>query len=188
MSDYIISDSTLASIADSIRLKTKTEDAILVSDFPDMINSITEGGTERLLYLECVQNDSVEIPNVLNLVQDESFSEYIEFNSSSKKFTVKKSFIGLIVCWVRQYRQYSSAGEGEFYINNSNVSGRYVAGTGLGSLGGRRLCYNFQVGDTFWVYTPSRAGYPQQYFKLYLANESLESAMDFSDEGGELNE
>lgn len=138
---------------------------------------------ERLMYLRCVNNDQVEIPAVSSLTQGVNYSTYLSYDSTTKKFTVLKDFSAIIVAWVYTYQTYeSSRSDGAFYVNNTLIDQYEANGTAAGSKGGKYLSRNFKQGDTFYVYTPTRDGYPQQNCKIYLVQTIDDNVFTFEDE------
>lgn len=138
--------------------------------------------TERLCYAVYTGKDTAQIPVMSNLVTDTEFSSYLSYSSSTGKFTVLQDFDAIIVPWVYQYATASSRGEGSFYINSSRAA-YYIAETNtMGSMGGKALGVHFTAGDTFWNYTPSSNGYPQQYLKVYKTDEDLSGVLSYANE------
>ena len=149
------------------------------------------GGTlkfDRLCYIKYRGKDQAEIPPISEADYGASFSEYCSYDSSTKKFTVLKEFTALVVPWVYSYGTASGTNsKGQFRKNNNVVLASYTAPTRYkDSLAGTYLFHQFVVGDTFWNYTPSSNGYPQQMLKLYrIVNFDLNDISDllaFSDE------
>lgn len=186
MSRYTITDTTLKNIADAIRTKTEKTDPILVEDMDDEILSIVTGGggsCERLFYLRCYNNDLSEIPQASSWNKSDKFDNYVSYDSSTRKFTVLQDFTGLIVAWVYTYQTYmSSRSDGAFYINGKQIGQYEAAANEQGSKGGSYFIYPFKTGDTFWPYTPTRDGYPQQNLKVYIASDQDDSVWSFTDE------
>ena len=138
---------------------------------------------ERLLYLHCVNNDQIEIPAASSITQGAKYSQYVSYDSTTKKFTVLQDFTAIIIAWVYTYQTYeSSRSDGALYINNSQVIQYEANGTAAGSTGGVYLARNFKQNDTFNVYTPTRDGYPQQNLKIYLLADIPDNIYTFTDE------
>lgn len=138
---------------------------------------------ERLFYLRCVNNDQMEIPAASSLVQGTHYSSYLSYDTTTKKFTVLQDFTAIIVAWVYTYQTYeASRSDGAFYINNNKIEQYEANGTVQGSTGGVYLARNFKQNDQFWVYTPTRDGYPQQNCKIYLIPSVADAAFTYTDE------
>lgn len=141
-------------------------------------------GYERLCYVEYVMNDSPEKPTISTLDSGENYDTYLSYNTTTKEFTVLQDFTAIITAWVEQYQNAGSRSQGAFYINNVSVMGLFVTpeSTG-GSKAGDIDFYNLHAGDTFYSYTPSSNGWPQQHLKVYKT-EDLPTAdiKDFNDE------
>ena len=138
---------------------------------------------DRLMYARCVNNDQEEIPAMSNIEQGSNYSSYLSYDSSTKKFTVLQDFTGVVVAWVYAYRTYeSSRPDGAFYVNSTQMLAYTATGNAQGSTGGRSGVYNFKQGDTFWMYTPSRRGYPQQNCKVYRVSALSDNIFTFADE------
>lgn len=145
--------------------------------------SVQSAICERLMYARCVNNDQEEIPAMSNIEQDTNYSSYLSYDSSTKKFTVLQDFTGVVVAWVYAYRTYeSSRPDGAFYVNSTQMLAYTATGNAQGSTGGRSGIYNFKQGDTFWMYTPSRRGYPQQNCKVYRVSALNDNVFTFADE------
>ena len=138
--------------------------------------------TERLCYAQYVGADTVQIPVMDNLSQEGSYSTYLSYSSSTKKFTVLADFDAIIVPWVTNYRGGASRkSQGAFYINNTSVATYEVTDVNLGTCAGKPMLYSFKANDTFWNYTPATNGYPQQMLKVY--REVLPTGtLDYEDE------
>lgn len=95
-----------------------------------------------------------------------------------------QDFTAIITAWVKQYQNAGSRGQGDFYINNVSVKGIFVTpeATG-GSKAGITDFYNLHTGDTFYSYTPSSSGWPQQHLKVYKIEDlPVANIKDFADE------
>ena len=123
---------------------------------------------ERLCYIVYVGRDTEEIPTISVPTYDDNFSEYLSYDISTKKFTVLQNFTALIVPWTYNYNNAASTySHGEFYINDVVASSWDVDYTGERYFRGKTLVHSFSQGDTFYNYTPSSDGYPQQNLKIY---------------------
>ena len=141
------------------------------------------GSVELLFFLECVGQDTPQIPAIQNLELGDKFSEYLSFDSTTRKFTVIKDFSGIATQWVNTYRTASSStSEGDFYINDKQYIHNKCETRYEGDKEGRSLAFKFSVGDVFWVYTPSGSGYPQQYCKVYLSDADFTNVVNFADD------
>ena len=138
---------------------------------------------ERLMYARCVNNDQEEIPAISNIDQGANYSSYLSYDSTTKKFTVLQNFTGVVIAWVYAYRAYDiNRPDGVFYLNNTQMLSYETTGNAQGSTGGRSGIYNFKQGDTFWMYTPTRHGYPQQNCKVYRVSNLSDDIFTFADE------
>ena len=68
-------ENSVIAIADAIRAKNGSVDRYKIDDMPGAIEDLG-GGIERLLFLECVQNDQIEIPASSLLIQGTNYSSY----------------------------------------------------------------------------------------------------------------
>lgn len=136
---------------------------------------------ERLCYAKYYWNDNITIPTINTLDTGAKYSQYISYDSTTRKFTVLQPFDAIITAWV--YNEQSAGGgpNGCFYINDIQKL-NYTAGRGAGDKAGGLLFYNFVQGDIFYPYTTSRNGYPQQNFKIYLAPGVQQYMISYSDE------
>ena len=152
--------------------------------YDEVTVNVSGGGSsaevERLVYVEYIGNDANEIPRVNSMVEGDNFASYLSFDSTTRKFTVLQPFTALIVPWVKQFRQASTYGEGEFYINDVNQTWFRVRTGSAGQIGGTRLWYDFQQGDVFWSKTPNANGYPQQYLKVYRCVDTQITSDNFA--------
>ena len=138
--------------------------------YPVIFNNGGGGGSEfeRLCYIEYVMRDTPEIPTIDTIDTSADYADYLSYDSATKKFTVLQTFTAIITAWVEQDRAAGSPGEGAFYINNSRVLGDFATpSAAAGSKAGDSVFFNFQIGDTFWSYTPSSNGWPAQRLKVY---------------------
>lgn len=127
----------------------------------------------RLCYVEYVMNDRVEIPTIDTIDTSSSYSSYLSYDSNTKKFTVLQPFKAIITAWVEQQSNASSKAKGSFYINNTNVILPFETPTAnAGSKNGATKCFNLSQGDTFYSYTPSTNGWPEQRLKVYITDLS----------------
>lgn len=122
----------------------------------------------RLCYVEYVMRDTEEIPTIETIDEGDDYSEFLSYDSSTKKFTVLAPFTAIITAWVEQDRNAGSHGQGAFYINNTRVLGEFTTpSSAAGSKAGDSDFYALQIGDTFWSYTTSSNGWPKQRLKVY---------------------
>jgi hypothetical protein len=127
-----------------------------------------EADIERLCYIVYVRRDTEEIPTISTQTLDDKFSDYLQYDPTTKKFTVLQDFNALIVPWTYNYDTASSTySHGEFYINETVVSSWTVDYTGERYYRGKPLVTQLHSGDTFYNYTPMSDGYPQQNLKIY---------------------
>lgn len=185
---YTVTDTTLKNIADAIRTKTERTAPIFVEDMDDEILSIVTGGgggaeCDRLFFAQGYDNWQVEIPTITSLIQDEKYSEYVSYDTTTKKFTALKDFTAVIVAWVYTYQTYeASRSDGAFYVNSTKLAQYEATGNVAGSVGGVRLIYNLKQGDTFYPYTPTTDGYPRQYCKVYAISDIDDDVFTYTNE------
>lgn len=111
------------------------------------------------------------------ITQDTNYSEYLSYDSTTKKFTVLKNFVALIIPWTFNYSTASSTySHGEFYVNDIKVLNWESSTRTQGYFEGRCLTRALVAGDTFYCYTPVSDGYPEQNLKVYNLNTSTDSA------------
>ena len=138
---------------------------------------------ERLCYFEGVQSDTVQIPPATTLDEDTNFSEYLSYDTTTKKFTVVKAFSAMVTGWVYQFQNASSYGTGQFVVNNTAMMNYQVQSTSAGSKDGDTGVFDFAVGDTFWAYQNTSNGWPQQFLKVYLLkNLGVSGVLEWDDE------
>ena len=182
MSLKLYEEESVRAIADAIRAKNGSVDNYRIADMPGAIADLG-GGIERLFYVKCVNNDQTEIPAISNLVQGAHYSDYLSYDSTTKKFTVLHDFTAVIIGWVYTYQTYeSSRSNGAFYANGVKLIDYQANGNSAGSIGGKYAIYPFKANDTFWVYTPTRDGYPQQNAKVYMIAPLPDDIYTFADE------
>ena len=111
------------------------------------------------------------------ITEDANYSSYLSFDNTTNEFEVLQGFTALIIPWTYEYSSASNTyAHGEFYINGTSVSNWMVDYRGEGYFLGTSLIHTFNQGDTFYSYTPSGDGYPEQNLKVYkidLASASL---------------
>ena len=144
-------------------------------------------GMERLCYVDYVGKDAAEIPTIKTIDTGSKYSEYLSYNSTTKKFTVLKNCNLLFVPWVYSYKTaQSSYASGAFYINNINVASFACATRQVGDKAGTALMRSLSANDTFYSYTPSSSGYPEQRLKVYYVEVadglSIDDVLSFTDE------
>lgn len=144
---------------------------------------------ERLCYINYVGNDDEEIPtiNPIDTTYDSDYSEFLSYDSITKKFTVLKAFDALFVPWVYQYTEASSTrSRGQLFVNNTQLVDFQCGNTYEGTTAGKACGASLQAGDTFYSYTPSSDGYPQQRLKVYkvdgLTGSELNTALTYAKE------
>lgn len=142
------------------------------------------GSFERLCYVEYVMNDTPEKPTISSIDSGENYNTYLSYNTTTKEFTVLQDFTAIITAWVKQYQNAGSRGQGAFYINNVQVMGIFVTPeSSQGSKDGKTDFFNLHTGDTFYSYTPSSNGWPQQHLKVYKIEDlPVTDIKDFNDE------
>lgn len=148
-----------------------------------ILSSSSTPSIERLFYFEGVQSDSVQIPPATILDEDTNFSEYLSYDTTTKKFTVLKAFSAMVTGWVYQFQNAGSRGTGQFVVNDIAEMNYQVPSTSAGSKDGRTGVFDFAVGDTFWSYQNSSNGWPQQFLKVYLIkNIDISGVIEWDDE------
>lgn len=169
--------------------KTITENGVYSAEdddadgYDEVTVTVQSATCERLMHARCVNNDQEEIPAISNIDQGANYSTYLSYDSTTKKFTVLQDFTGVVIAWVYAYRAYDiNRPDGAFYLNNTLMLSYETTGNSAGSTGGRSGIYNFKQGDTFWMYTPTRHGYPQQNCKVYLVTDLDDDIFTFADE------
>lgn len=148
--------------------------------------NVQSGGAqpERLVYFVGTEQYGEAIPPALKIDEGAKYSEYLSYDSTTKKFTVLKAFDAMVTCWVREYRDYySDYSYGGFQKNGTTVCGNYRnSGQAIDSVGGTWFYLKFAVGDTFNAHSETNA-YPQQHFKVYLLDLDMPSNfIAFADE------
>lgn len=114
------------------------------------------------------------------ITEDSNYSNYLSYDNSANEFEVLQGFTALIIPWTYEYQSASgSYPHGEFYINGTMVSNWMVDYRAQGYFLGTSLVHTFNQGDTFYSYTPSGDGYPEQNLKLYKIDSA--SASLFTD-------
>lgn len=129
-----------------------------------------EDAIKRLCHIVYIGNDSAEIPAIdsTSTTYDADFSSYLSYNSTTKKFTVLQGFSAVIIPWTYNYDSaLSSYSQGELYINDTKITDWTLDYLSQGYYKGELLLHTFSQGDTFYNYTPSGDGYPQQNLKVY---------------------
>lgn len=138
----------------------------------------------RLCYINYRGKDTIEIPPIESADYGSSYSEYLSYDSTTKKFTVLKDFNAYIVTWVNSYATASSStAKGQFLINGTVVASYIAPEKTTGSKAGNRISRMLYAGDVFWNYTNSTNGYPQQQLKVYSQDiVNLNGIYNFSNE------
>lgn len=114
------------------------------------------------------------------ITEDSNYSNYLSYDNSTNEFEVLQGFTALIIPWTYEYSSASgSYPHGEFYINGTSVSNWRVDYKPQGYFLGTPLIHTFNQGDTFYSYTPSGDGYPEQNLKVYKIDSA--SASLFTD-------
>ena len=169
---------------------TENDTYSAADDGADGYSSVTvnvqSGSTqpERLVYFVGTEQYQEAIPPALKIDEGTKYSEYLSYDSTTKKFTVLKAFDAMVTCWVREYRDYySDYSYGGFQKNGVTVCNNYRnSGQAINSVGGTWFYLKFAVGDTFNAHSETNA-YPQQHFKVYLLDLDMPSNfIAFADE------
>lgn len=182
--------SAFTSIADAIRAKTGKSDTMTPAEIPTEIASISGGsggsGTpveyiklnvteeiiqisnsdDLLVYGEQSTAHYVGI-NSFNLTTYDDYTDYLSYDSSTNYFTVLADFEGLFKCWVEDYKASSGYPTGALYYNDNELAYYTASGNAQGSTGVTLIKIDCKAGDTFYVRTPTDAGWAKQYIKVY---------------------
>lgn len=112
------------------------------------------------------------------ITEDTNYSNYLSYDNTTRKFTVLQDFGAIFVAWTYNYQSASgSYSQGEFYINDTEVSEWEVGQSrSYGYFRGLPIIQQMHQGDTFYSYTPSSNGYPEQNLKIYRADSSYMNA------------
>lgn len=171
-------------IADAIRAKTGKSDTMTPAEMPIEIANISGGGNDSLkintistrvellnfgdllVYGEQSTAHYVGI-NSFNLTTYADYSNYLSYDVTTSKFTVLADFKGFFRCWVENYQSSGTAPRGKLYYNDTEVLYWEANGTAQGSTGGNMIEINCNVGDTFYIATPTDNGWAKQYIKVY---------------------
>ena len=98
--------------------------------------------------------------------KDDDYSEYLSYNSTSKEFTVLKSFTGIITAWV--LNGFTSTSEAIMRLQINNVQKAiFRTSTSAGSIGGETLVNEFNVGDTIRLVNSNNQGWGFGKLKIY---------------------
>ena len=137
-----------------------------------------------LCYGQAAGNDIIEKPDLTTLNTSADYGKYLSYDHTTKEFTVIAPFKAIITAWVYQYRSPNqTTSEGEFYYNGTKIGKKYKCGSkNLGDTAGLTRAIEVSAGDTFYVYTPSTNGYPQQRIKIYLCNDDAFTTFNTYDE------
>ena len=112
------------------------------------------------------------------ITEDTNYSNYLSYDNTTRKFTVLQDFGAIFVAWTYNYQSASGTNStGEFYINDTEVSEWEVGQSrSYGYFRGLPIIQQMHQGDTFYSYTPSSNGYPEQNLKVYRADSSYMNA------------
>lgn len=128
---------------------------------------------ERLVYVQYVGRDTRQIPTISAKREGPLYSTYLAYNSSTLKFEVLKDFKAYVTAWVYNYRTAgSTCSEGQFFHNNTCLINVRTPTVYQGDTAGDTVLVDFKAGDTFYNYTPSSNGYPQQHLKVYKVDKT----------------
>lgn len=115
------------------------------------------------------------------ITEDAKYDDYLSYDATTGKFTVLQDFYALFIPWTYNYKSASgSYSNGTLYINDTEVASWQVGQSrSVGYFRGLPVIRELQAGDTFYSYTPSSNGYPEQNLKVYLIDETFaESFID----------
>lgn len=141
-----------------LKLKV-TEEIISISDNNDL-----------LAYGEQSTTHYVGI-NHFDLTTYDGYADFISYDDNTGYFTVLADFTGIFHCWVENYKSSSGYPTGALYYNDNQAAYYTSNGNAQGSTGGTLIKINCKVGDTFYIKTPTDAGWAKQYIKVYKENE-----------------
>lgn len=147
------------------------------------------GGSEitELCCLNCYGNAQIEIPGMASLPKYNDYTDYLRYNTSTRKFEVLQDFTAILTGWVRSYDRASSTYlEGRARINDVDILSYQVDNVRTGSKAGKTGIFSLKTGNTVYPYTPSRNGYPEQHLKIYRVKPTIEITPEittFDDEG-----
>lgn len=141
----------------------------------------------ELCCLNCVGADTAQIPYMSSLPQYNDYSDYLYYNTSTRKFEALQDFTAIITGWVYQYQApreiYSN---GSIYKNSTLLASYSTSTLNLGDTAGKTVIVNVKVGDLIYPYTPNNNGYPQQHLKIYKLEPAVVITSEieaFVDEG-----
>lgn len=182
--------------SDSNHTRTYDNDDDYLSKLEKIETAIINGGGSKelviseLCCLHCYGNANIEIPTRSSMPTYNNYSQYLTYNTTTRKFEVISNFTAILTGWVRNYDRASSTfSEGSTYINNTRVLYYQVTELKTDSKkGATSMLYYLKPGDTIYPYTPSRNGYPEQHLKIYMCEPSVEDGVlskvtGWSDEG-----
>lgn len=141
----------------------------------------------ELCCLNCVGADSEQIPYMSSLPTYNDYSDYLNYNTSTRKFTALQDFTAVMTGWVYQYqapgRTYSYG-----QIRKSGVILATYNTTTLssGDTAGRTIIVDVKANDLIYPYTPNGDGFPQQHLKIYKLEPTIVITSEieaFVDEG-----
>lgn len=156
------------------------EVVVLSGKEQDGSSTITE-----LCCLNCVGNDTQQIPYMRSLPQYNDYADYLSYNTSTRKFEVLQDFTAIVTGWVRSYdRASSTLSEGRTYINDVEKLSYRVNTVVTNNKAGQTGMFSVSTGDTIYPYTPNSNGYPEQHLKIYKLEPNTASEIKaFVDEG-----
>lgn len=175
-------------IADAIRAKTGKSDTMTPAEMPGEIASISGGGTDSLkvniiktrvellnfgdllVYGEQSTEHYVGV-NSFDLTTYPDYSSYLSYDTTTNKFTVLADFKGLFRCWVENYQSSGTPPRGKLFYNDTEVLYWEASGTAQGATGGNLIEINCNVGDTFYITTPTDNGWAKQYIRVYYKED-----------------
>lgn len=180
--------SAFTDIADAIRAKTGKAGTMTPAEMPTEIASISGGGADSLKVKTI--NTRVELLNFgdllvygeqstaryvgvnsFNLTTYANYSNYLSYDTTTNKFTVLADFKGLFRCWVENYQSSDTPPRGKLFYNDTEVLDWEASGTSQGATGGNMIEINCNVGDTFYITTPTDNGWAKQYIKVYYKED-----------------
>ena len=178
---------TFQAIANAIRAKTGKSDIMTPAEMPTAISSIGGGGGGiPVEYIKIKVTENIQVANYgdslvygvqntehyiginsLDLTTYTDYSTYLSYDQSTSKFTVLADFTGFFRGWVENYQSSGTPPRGKLFYNDTEVLAYTADGVYQGATGEASIEINCNVGDTFYVTTPTDNGWAKQHIKVY---------------------
>lgn len=178
--------SAFTAIANAIRAKTGKSDTMTPAEMPTEILNISGGGGIPVEYIKINVTENIQVTNYgdslvygvqntehyvgvnsFDLTTYPDYSSYLSYDATTSKFSVLADFTGFFRCWVENYQSSGTAPRGKLFYNDTEVLAYTADGTYQGATGEASIEINCNVGDTFYVTTPTDNGWAKQYIKVY---------------------